>query len=612
MPLSDEENYDYSSGSDDIFAPDDDNYDSDDSRAENRQPLEQQSNNVPRPTPSPLQLGPDLAPDPPTNQHSPPSSPLPPSPPSPQQAQAPIGRRPTQQPIWIRVFPPEEPIYVQEHFTVRTTGPNQCPASNTPINYLHLFFSEGLINLITRETNRYANLQKENRRQSGDLKAKSRLQMWTNVTCEEIKKFLAIMIQMGITHRNCIADYWSLDPLLHIAWFGQTMSLKRFEAIHAMIHLTSRLPVQRGQPDYDPWVKVRPVLDALNSAFKRYYIPDQHLSIDESMIGMRNRCSFVQYMPNKRHARYGIKKFEVVDSQSMYVMHISLYSGSDYLANAPGAFTERVVVDLLQQSNLLGKGYNVFTDSYYTKIPLLRRLLSNNTYLTGTVNKRSVGLPKAGLEARLGPQESIYFRSQKLLFVGYKQKPTRKPVYLLTTAYHAEDGVVRSRSGAEARKPLLIDKYNKLMGGVDCKDKSLYHVTCARPTRRYWKQIFFNLFDTAISNAYVLYVKQVEHEKPMPRKNFLLELARSLSKVEPNPAAGDNQQAGGTHKLEHLPGRKLRVCGVCTSGPSKRTAFWCPGCNLGVHKECFCKLQHRWRPTHKGKKRTLPSASDSD
>lgn len=223
------------------------------------------------------------------------------------------------------------------------------------------------------------------------------------------------------------------------------------------------------------------------------------------MIGMRNRCSFIQYMPNKRHARYGIKKFEVVDSQSLYVMHTSLYSGIDYLSSIGGPFTEKVVVDLLQKSELLNKGYNVFTDNYYTKIPLIRRLLNENTYLTGTVNTASKGLPKCGVEAKLVAQESVYYRQDKVLFVGYKQRPTRKPVFLLSTAYHAEDTVVRSISVNEAVKPKLIDHYNKLMEGVDCKDKSLYHVTYARPTRTgtgNWKQIFFNLFDMCISNAY--------------------------------------------------------------------------------------------------------------
>lgn len=508
------------------------------------------------------------------------------------------------------MFPPEQPTDITDKFLVRNSGPKNCPASNNPIDYLNLFFSEGIITLICRETNRYAQMQLTTKRDSGNLKEKSRLQNWTNVTTQDIKKFLAIVIQMGITHRNCIADYWSLDPLLHIPWFGKTMPLKRFEAIHAMLHLTSNRPIRRGQPGYDPWVKVRPLLDNVNTAFKRHYVPEQHLSIDESMIGMRNRCSFIQYMPNKRHARYGIKKFEVVDSKSMYVIHTALYSGTDYLQDTPGGFTEKVVVDILEQSGLLGKGYNVFTDNYYTKLPLVRRLYSVNTYLTGTVNKRSQGLPKAGLEVQLGAQESVYYRNQEVLFVGYKQKPTRKPVYLLSTAYHAEDGPIRSRSGIEANKPLLIDKYNKLMGGVDCKDKSLFHLTCARSTRRYWKQIFFNLLDMAISNAYILYKKQNEHARPMPRKNFLLELARSLGKIEPEP--GVDIQRAENHRLEHLPGSKRRVCEVCSGVSSKRTSYWCPGCNVGVHKECFYKLEHRWRPTHQGKKKRQHSDSDSN
>ena len=78
----------------------------------------------------------------------------------------------------------------------------------------------------------------------------------------------------------------------------------------------------RGQPGFDPWRKVRPVLDAMNFTFKKYFVPRKYLSIDESMIGMKNRIAYLQYMPNKRHSRFGIKKFELCDPLSGYVIHV--------------------------------------------------------------------------------------------------------------------------------------------------------------------------------------------------------------------------------------------------------------------------------------------------
>ena len=55
----------------------------------------------------------------------------------------------------------------------------------------------------------------------------------------------------------------------------------------------------RGQPGFDPWNKVRPVLNAINVTFKRYFLAPQLISIDESMVGMKNRIIQLQYMLNR-------------------------------------------------------------------------------------------------------------------------------------------------------------------------------------------------------------------------------------------------------------------------------------------------------------------------
>ena len=48
------------------------------------------------------------------------------------------------------------------------------------------------------------------------------------------------------------------------------------------------------------------------------------------VVGMKNRIAYLQYMPNKRHSRFGIKKFELCDATSGYVLHIELYAGKDF------------------------------------------------------------------------------------------------------------------------------------------------------------------------------------------------------------------------------------------------------------------------------------------
>lgn len=57
-----------------------------------------------------------------------------------------------------------------------------------------------------------------------------------------------------------------------------------------------------------------------------------------------------------------------------------MYSGTDYFAGrCDTLFTERVgnISDLGKKQFFGHKGYHVFNDNFYTKIPLARNLLNN-------------------------------------------------------------------------------------------------------------------------------------------------------------------------------------------------------------------------------------------
>lgn len=137
-----------------------------------------------------------------------------------------------------------------------------------------------------------------------------------------------------------------------------------------------------GQPGYDPWSKVRYLFVHLNKMFKFYFVAGQNVCIDESLVGMKNRCAFIQYLPKKKHARYGIKKFEVSDSATNYILHTELYSGGDFLQGDTTPFTQKVILTTMEKANLLNKHYHVFTDQFYTKYPLAKKLVDRKTYLT--------------------------------------------------------------------------------------------------------------------------------------------------------------------------------------------------------------------------------------
>ncbi|XP_054274637.1 piggyBac transposable element-derived protein 4-like [Macrosteles quadrilineatus] len=511
---------------------------------------------------------------------------------------------------WVRVYPPEPEIDIRTEFRARQTGPKDLPPRNSPpLDYLSLFLTAPFWQLLARETNSYAERVIAAKRDT--LSPKSRFRKWTNVTVIELKKFFAILINMGLTVKNNVRHYWDTRSSQCCPFYGKQMTVNRFALISSFLHMTPARDVPRDNPNYDPWLKVRWLLDHVNSRFKRHFVASQDVCIDESLIGMKNRCAFIQYLPNKKHKQYGIKKFEVCDSNTSYVLHIEIYSGKDYLPadpeNSDELFTERVVMEMMTKGNLLDKGHHLYTDNFYTKIPLAERLLERITFITGTINKKSKFLSKTVKKTKLGERETVYFRKGRLLLVGYRQKTTRKPVLVISTGYHAEDGIVRSKKGLVGRKPLLIHNYNQNMGGVDVSDKCVYALSINRQTSKYWKKIFFNLIDLALFNAYVLY--KLNSDKPKSRREFHISVLESLADagneqvVQPGPGPGGDNP----HRLEHLPRKQERKCVSCGRG---RSSFWCPGCNAGIHRECFHQLQHYWRPK-RGVKRTLV-ADDPD
>lgn len=120
----------------------------------------------------------------------------------------------------------------------------------------------------------------------------SRLQRWVSVMVPNMKKFISLVINMGLNHENKIEIYWTKSKSQIIPLFTNVTLLKHFENIKSMFHIRSKQYIPPKQLGHDPWYKVRPFLDSINKSFKTYFIPHQNVSIDESMIGMKN--SFVR------------------------------------------------------------------------------------------------------------------------------------------------------------------------------------------------------------------------------------------------------------------------------------------------------------------------------
>ena len=84
-----------------------------------------------------------------------------------------------------------EPFQCEPRQTARALLPTSFPQTPHPFDYFSLFFTYDLLQTITTNTNRYANIQRLQVQQE-------RAREWTDLLIEELHVFLGAIIYMGV------------------------------------------------------------------------------------------------------------------------------------------------------------------------------------------------------------------------------------------------------------------------------------------------------------------------------------------------------------------------------------------------------------------------------
>ncbi|CAC5379106.1 unnamed protein product [Mytilus coruscus] len=162
-----------------------------------------------------------------------------------------------------------------------------------------------VVNVLLQETNRYA----EHRISMGNLKPRSRLQMWRPVCNEETKAFIELLLLMGIIQKPTLASYWETQDKLWLRRtpsFRSVMARDRFLAILSNLHASNnQKELPRDHPPYDPMHKVRPVIEVCNTAFRKNYRLGRDMYVDERIVEFKGRHNIVQHISKKKISSVG-------------------------------------------------------------------------------------------------------------------------------------------------------------------------------------------------------------------------------------------------------------------------------------------------------------------
>ena len=402
---------------------------------------------------------------------------------------------------------------------------------------------------------------------------------------------------MGLIDLPNIQDYWSTAWTGQIPFFSSIMTRERFQMVFWMLHVSHSSSTPPRHID-----KVKTFMEPLVANFQTSYKPSRELAADETMVGFRGRFGPLQYMPNKP-TKYGIKAYTLADAAHGYMLDILVYTGGDTLSTANGAYSAlpqpaRVVLHLSEK--YLDKGHHIFTDRYYTSIPLANHLHQRNTEFTGTCMRNRVGLPEEIRKPpkKLGANEVRAFRDSKMMALEWKAPKSKSSVVMLSTESPASmTSIQLSRNRGVVQKPLVVQRYNQSMNGVDRADQNSVYYSFIRKSRKWWRKLFFWLIEVTTVNSYILYQfhPQANLTHLQYRRQVIESLAvRHLYTVPPRSRPGRPRKRpltdgdGDSLRLNgktHFPGKlsQAKECTVCSERKQNkrhRTLYFCKTCPL--------------------------------
>ena len=442
---------------------------------------------------------------------------------------------------------------------------------------------------------------------------------WTDITIEEMYRFLGIMLRMSITpvdgggyksyfsirNRKVSFSRHSLGDLeiSDTAGFAHKyMSLQRFQQIRGSFHPEDKSVLSGGDKCY----QIRYIMNSFNAASKQtWYVPGD-VTFDEGGVGCRSRyCPVRQYNKDKPQ-KYRVDFFIMAASKGYYILHLDVYQGknesnigiSSQLVDLPT--TQKAVANACYRLGFHHENQgmrHLSIDNRY-QCPQLAVLLRErfNCYSTGTCRAKRIGFPTEMLEDCSGRNKKergfsqMFYDKENRLIVG--QWLDSKMVKFVSTLNNSKIIQVERQVGSSKKTiscPAVVKKYQEDMGSIDKNDQMRLHgggFSAQGHFKKWYKRVYLAILDTMMLNALFAWNASVTTEnerRQLDRHEFLAYIAETMMNYKDSEETSSrNRVLGARENPQNIDyERKLHVpiaapinvrCVVC-----RLELYWHPG-----------------------------------
>ena len=256
----------------------------------------------------------------------------------------------------------------------------------------------------------------------------------------------------------------------------------------------------------DKFAKVRPLNDKLNEQCLANYLPEQSVSIDESMVPYFGRHGCKQYMRIKP-VKFGYK-FWVAATPLGYAIQFYPYAEKDENHDSNLGLGGSVVETLAEKlPSQVRSNYHIIMDNFFTSPNLLRILKVKDIAATETLRMKCIeNAPLRSIKEmeklERGASDVVTDKNSNLMLVRWKDNKvvTVASTFVGKIALRKARRYVKAQNGrAEIDQPQGIFLYDKGMGGVDRPDQNISSYMLGHRSKKWWWPVFGFCLDLSVT-----------------------------------------------------------------------------------------------------------------